>query len=83
MRLWDLITTLSDIVLTLGSKLWDLLTTPVATLLENWDLPAWLELIVKNPLTWLFGSNGTLLSVIPVFIVIILLVRFVLIIFGR
>ena len=83
MTLWQIIQSLGDILLTIGSKLWELLTTPVATIMNNWDLPMWLDLIIATPLRWLFGDSGTLLTIIPAFIVIILIIRFVLLIFGR
>lgn len=92
MRLWDFLMTLSETLLTIGTKLWEVLTTPVAQYLQSWDLSHifgsgvignWLSEVVYNLIAFIFGENGTLLAAIPAFIAIILLIRFILLIFGK
>lgn len=80
---YTLITELFSVVATIANKFWDILTTPVATYIEAWNLPWWLQAIISDPLMWLFGSKGTLLSAIPVLIGLIILIRLVALLFGR
>lgn len=87
--LWGIIQTLGEIVLTLGDKLWGFLTTPVMTMLDNWGVLAFFEdhsLLfgwVEDLIRFLFGDNGTFIFIIPVAIAVILVIRFVSVVFGR
>ena len=87
--LWGIIQTLGEVVLTLGDKLWGFLTTPVMTMLDNWGVLAFLEdhsLLfgwVEDVIQFLFGDNGTFIFIIPVAIAVILVSRFVSVVFGR
>ena len=88
-NLWDIIDTLASIVLTIGQKIWDLLTTPVWEILKDWGVIAFFddhELTLgwaKDIIYFLFGSKGTILLVVPMAIAVILIVRFVMVVFGR
>lgn len=88
--LWDFISNLFEVVANIGNTLWNILTTPVAQYVATWDLSNifgtgvignWLSEAVYNLLSFLFGENGTLLTMLPVMIGIILIVRLILAIF--
>ena len=88
--LWDFISTLFEVVANIGNTLWNILTTPVSQYVATWDLSNifgsgiignWLSEAVYSLLSFLFGENGTLLTMIPIMIGIILIIRLILAIF--
>lgn len=81
--LYDFINRLFEIVSSIAETFWQFLTTPVISIVNSWDLPIWLDTLIYEPLYWLFGSEGTILTAIPVLIGIILLIRLVMLLFGR
>ena len=80
---YNFIQQLFEIVGSVATTFWQFLTTPVLTIVNSWDLPLWLNTIIYDPLYWMFGTEGTILTGIPVLIGILLLIRLVMLLFGR
>lgn len=76
--IYDFILEVFNVILSVGSTIWELLTTPVMQYVSRWQLPTFLNFIVA-PLKFIFGENGTILSFLPVVFGVLIVVRIVLI----
>lgn len=83
MTFYNVIQKLFEIVGSVAETFWQILTTPIIDIVNSWNLPLWLDTIVYEPLYWIFGPDGTLLTAIPALIGILLLIRLVMLLFGR
>ena len=86
MALYDLIMDLFSFIATTANSFWEFLTKPVHEIIYNWGLPVWLKTLLAGPLAlldYIFGETGTILSIIPALIGLLLLFRLIYIIFGK
>ena len=82
-NLWTFTLELFNVVVSIGATIWEILTTPVIQYVNRWEIPGWLELIIREPVKWIFGTNGTILSFLPLVIGILIIVRVVFLFRGR
>lgn len=76
-NIWYFIVDLVSIVINIGEKIWQLLTTPIIDFIDSWNLPGWLDVIIGAPLRWIFQNDATLLTIIPLLLAVILVIRVV------
>lgn len=76
-NIWYFIIDLFNVVVNVGQKIWEFLTTPINTLIASIDFPGWLDALIGAPLRWIFQSNITILQTLPILLIIILIVKFV------
>lgn len=70
----------------IADELWIFLSTPLLQLLRESQMPDWLKAIITTyliPLLEVWGTDLNILQLIPVFIILILIVRFILVLVGR
>lgn len=71
---------------TIADELWVFLSTPIVLLINESQMPDWLKIVVTSyliPLLQVWGVDLTILQLIPIFIILILIVRFILVLVGR
>lgn len=82
-NLWTFTLELFNVVVSVGATIWEILTTPVIQYIDRWEIPGWLDLIIREPIKWIFGTNGTILSFLPLVIGVLIIVRIVFLFRGR
>ena len=70
----------------IADELWIFLSTPLLSLIRESQMPDWLKVVITTylvPLLEVWGVDLNILQLIPVFIILILIVRFILVLVGR
>lgn len=85
--LWDILQKLLNLVINIGNKLWWFFSTPFYDIVQEWNLPWWLDWF-DRAIKWLSGPDGiipdaTFLSFLPFIIGLILVIRLILLFVGR
>lgn len=70
----------------ISDELWLFLTQPLLSLLRESQMPDWIKVIISTylyPLFEIWGTDLNILELVPVFIILILAIRFILVLVGR
>ena len=76
-NIWNFIQNVFNVVINVGQTIWELLTTPIINYINSWNLPGWLDNSIGEVFRWVFRGDITLLTLLPVFIGILLIVRII------